>query len=99
MFSETQKSGFRADDIRYVRKGEDVHALVLGWPDDGVVRLKFKAKGGKLVNRTLRDKRLHSIMHRIGDLPGRHLFSWIDDEGEVQVIVVSDYYLDHHESS
>lgn len=53
---------------------------------DGVVRLKFKAKGGKLVNRTLRDKRLHGIMHRIGDLPGRHLFSWVDDEGEVRPV-------------
>ncbi|MCJ8138829.1 DNA topoisomerase IB [Falsirhodobacter halotolerans] len=53
---------------------------------DGVVRLKFKAKGGKAVNRTLRDKRLHRIMHQIGDLPGRHLFTWVDEEGEVRPV-------------
>ncbi|WP_136683711.1 DNA topoisomerase IB [Falsirhodobacter xinxiangensis] len=49
---------------------------------DGAVRLKFRAKGGKPVTQILRDKRLHRIMQEIGDLPGRHLFSWIDEEGE-----------------
>ncbi|WP_045391455.1 DNA topoisomerase IB [Falsirhodobacter sp. alg1] len=48
---------------------------------DGRVRLKFRAKGGKTVNRTLHDKRLHKIMHVIGDLPGRQLFTWLDDAG------------------
>ncbi|QUS36665.1 DNA topoisomerase IB [Falsirhodobacter algicola] len=53
---------------------------------DGTVRLKFRAKGGKAVNRVLRDRRLHRIMHQIGDLPGRHLFTWLDEEGEVHPV-------------
>ncbi|WP_037535352.1 alpha-L-fucosidase [Sphingomonas sp. RIT328] len=32
-------SSYTAKDIRYVRKGNALHALVLGWPDDGVVRM------------------------------------------------------------
>jgi alpha-L-fucosidase len=39
-FSEGgQDSTYTSRDIRYVRKGEAVHALVLGWPEDDVVRL------------------------------------------------------------
>lgn len=34
-----QDSPFTPRDIRYVRKGTAVHALVLGWPADGVARL------------------------------------------------------------
>ncbi|WP_128253450.1 DNA topoisomerase IB [Falsirhodobacter deserti] len=64
---------------------------------EGTVRLKFQAKGGKRVNRVLRDKRLHRIMHQIGDLPGRHLFTWIDDEGKVHPVSshhLNDYIAD-----
>lgn len=43
MFSETQHSKNSAADIRYVRKGENLHAFVLGWPDDGVARLTLLA--------------------------------------------------------
>ncbi|WP_435163851.1 DNA topoisomerase IB [Falsirhodobacter sp. 1013] len=53
---------------------------------EGEVRLKFRAKGGKAVNRTLRDRRLHRIMHQIGDLPGKHLFTWVDEDGEVRAV-------------
>jgi len=48
MFSETQESKFTARDIRYVRKGEALHALVLGWPEDGVVRLTLLAKSNMI---------------------------------------------------
>ncbi|WP_343528025.1 alpha-L-fucosidase [Sphingomonas sp.] len=43
MFQE-RASVYDARDIRYVRKGEDVHALLLGWPEDGVARLTLWAK-------------------------------------------------------
>ncbi|AJP74184.1 alpha-L-fucosidase [Sphingomonas hengshuiensis] len=40
MFAEGgPKSPYTARDVRYVRKGENVHGLVMGWPDDGIVRL------------------------------------------------------------
>lgn len=32
-------SPYTARDVRYVKRGEDLHALVLGWPDDNVVRM------------------------------------------------------------
>lgn len=32
-------SPYTAADIRYARRGNDVHAFVLGWPADGVARL------------------------------------------------------------
>jgi alpha-L-fucosidase len=40
MFAEGgANSPYTARDVRYVRKGQDVYALVLGWPEDGVARL------------------------------------------------------------
>ncbi|MBY9064917.1 alpha-L-fucosidase [Sphingomonas yunnanensis] len=32
-------SPYNARDIRYVKRGNDLHALVLGWPEDNVVRM------------------------------------------------------------
>lgn len=49
MFAEGgPKSPFTARDIRYVRKGADVHALLLGWPDDGIARLGLWSKGNPI---------------------------------------------------
>lgn len=40
LFSEGgPKSPYGARDVRYATRGDDLHALVLGWPDDNVVRL------------------------------------------------------------
>lgn len=48
---------------------------------DDAIRLAFTAKGGKRVQRTLKDKRLHRILHALDDLPGRELIRWIDADG------------------
>ena len=53
---------------------------------EGEVRLSFRAKGGKKVQHTLRDKRLHRILQEIGDLPGRNLFTYVTEEGEVRKV-------------
>lgn len=45
------------------------------------VRLRYKAKGGKTVTQTLRGRRLHRIFAEVHDLPGRHLFTYLDSEG------------------
>jgi alpha-L-fucosidase len=46
MFAEGgPKSPYTARDVRYVRNGRDVHALVLGWPQDGVARLTLWGAG------------------------------------------------------
>ena len=54
--------------------------------EGGVLRLRYRAKGGRMTEHTLRDKKLHRIFEAIHDLPGRNLFTWIDDEGEVHGI-------------
>jgi DNA topoisomerase-1 len=48
--------------------------------EEGAVRLTYRAKGGKKVRQTLRDKRLHRIFQEIGDLPGRNLFTYLTPE-------------------
>ena len=50
---------------------------------DKKVRLSFRGKGGTRVVKTLNDKRLHRILEQIGDLPGRHLFSYIGPDGNI----------------
>jgi DNA topoisomerase-1 len=53
---------------------------------DGVLRLRYRAKGGKLVEQSLRDRRLHGVFGAIDDLPGRNLFTYLDAEGTVHAI-------------
>ncbi len=48
---------------------------------DGEIELVYRAKGGKLVRRRLRDRRLHQVLHALDDLPGRDLIGWTDDAG------------------
>jgi DNA topoisomerase-1 len=45
------------------------------------IELKFKAKGGKQVQRTLKHPRLQHILEQIADLPGHRLFAWKDFDG------------------
>lgn len=56
----------------------------------GQVSLRFTAKGGKKVQITLRDRRLERIFNEIGDLPGRHLFTYIDADGGVRRLLSQD---------
>ena len=45
-FSEGgQTSTYTAKDVRYVTRNDAVHALVLGWPADGKVRLTLLGSG------------------------------------------------------
>jgi DNA topoisomerase-1 len=41
----------------------------------------FKGKSGKFWRVTLRDRRLAKIMRAIQELPGQHLFQYLDDDG------------------
>jgi len=51
--------------------------------DDDVLRLRYRAKGGKKVSCSLRDTRLQKILEQIDDLPGKRLFQYIGSDGEV----------------
>lgn len=54
--------------------------------DGDAVKLKFKAKGGKRVQKTLRDKNLHRAMDKFNDLPGRALFQYVNSRGDIHRI-------------
>lgn len=50
------------------------------------IELKFVAKGGKTVQRTLKHPRLQHMLEQIADLPGRRLFAWTDADGAPHAI-------------
>ncbi|MFL5015058.1 MAG: DNA topoisomerase IB, partial [Rhizobium sp.] len=52
----------------------------------GQIELKFRAKGGKRVQRSLKHPRLQKILEEIADLPGRQLFVWKDESGTLKPI-------------
>lgn len=53
------------------------HASVSG----GKVLLRYRGKHGKQHSVTLTDKRLASCVRKMQDLPGQHLFQWLDADG------------------
>ncbi|MBX5184331.1 DNA topoisomerase IB [Rhizobium sp. NZLR5] len=53
---------------------------------EGQIELKFRAKGGKRVQRSLKHPRLQKILEEIADLPGRQLFVWKDESGTLKPI-------------
>ncbi|AIC30290.1 DNA topoisomerase I protein (plasmid) [Rhizobium etli bv. mimosae str. IE4771] len=53
---------------------------------DGRIELKFRAKGGKRVQRSLKHPRLQKILEEIADLPGRQLFVWKDESGALKPV-------------
>ena len=48
----------------------------------GSIRLSFRAKGGKLGERRIDDRRLARVVRRCQDLPGQVLFQYEDDDGQ-----------------
>jgi DNA topoisomerase-1 len=57
---------------------------------DGLVTLRFKAKGGKAVSKEVRDARLHGAVKALLALPGRRLFQYRDPEGVLHAVRASD---------
>jgi len=61
------------------------------------VKMRFKGKYGIERELTITDRRLARIVRRCADLPGQHLFQYIDDEGQLQPVSstdVNDYIRD-----
>jgi DNA topoisomerase I len=66
------------------------HAKVQG----AKLRLEYIGKSGKKQRLTIEDKRLANIVRRTQDLPGQHLFEYVDDDGQPHPIgshEVNDY--------
>lgn len=58
--------------------------------DGSQVRFRFKGKSGKEWNLGIRDRRVARIVKASQDLPGQHLFQYIDDEGERRGVTSGD---------
>ncbi len=54
------------------------------------IELKFVGKSGKLHHRILHDRALLKIVRDLQDLPGQHLFKWVDEDGQIHAITSGD---------
>ncbi|WP_326523213.1 DNA topoisomerase IB [Sphingomonas sp.] len=62
------------------------HAQVVGEK----LKLKFRAKSGKEKVMTVTDRSLTRFVRKCHDLPGQHLFQWLDEEGAPHPVSSSD---------
>lgn len=62
------------------------HAKVAG----SKLKLQFRAKSGKMRVMTISDGSLSRFVKKMQDLPGQHLFRWIDDAGESHPVTSTD---------
>ena len=56
----------------------------------GTIRFRFRGKSGKFHDIAFSDARLAAVVRRCQELPGRELFQYLDDAGNVQDINSSD---------
>ncbi|QFU17771.1 DNA topoisomerase IB [Microvirga thermotolerans] len=64
----------------------DPHVKVEG----GELRFQFKGKSGKTWNLKVRDRRIARIVKACQDLPGQHLFQYLDETGVQQSVTSAD---------
>ncbi len=62
------------------------HAKVAG----GKLKLRFKAKSGQLREATISDRSLTRFVRQVQDLPGQHLFQYLDEAGEAHPVGSAD---------
>jgi DNA topoisomerase I len=55
-------------------------------PDGGALKLRFKAKSGKTCEIKVSDASLLRFVRRMQDLPGQHLFQYLDEDGEAHPV-------------
>ena len=54
------------------------------------LKLRFKAKSGKLCEMEVTDRALARFVKKMQDLPGQNLFQYLDDDGAARVLTSSD---------
>lgn len=84
------EAALRVGSERYARENSTFGASTLQCRhvklDGATLRLSFQSKGGKRVRKQIKDRSLARVLERIGDLPGRALFTRIDEDGEPRPI-------------
>jgi DNA topoisomerase I len=58
--------------------------------DGGALRFRFKGKSGKAWNLQIKDRRVAKIIRACQELPGQHLFEYLDSEGNPQSVGSAD---------
>ena len=58
--------------------------------DGATLRFDFKGKSGKTWNLNLRDRRVAKVVKAIHELPGQHLFQYVDEDGHRQPVDSAD---------
>ena len=58
--------------------------------EGATLRFDFKGKSGKMWNLDLKDRRVARVVRSIQELPGQHLFQYIDDDGVRRPVDSSD---------
>jgi DNA topoisomerase-1 len=89
-----EKTLIRVGNEEYARDNQsfglttmrDSHARISG----STIRFRFRGKSGKFHDIAFSDARLARIAKRCQELPGRELFQYLDDNGDVQDINSSD---------
>ena len=54
------------------------------------LRFQFKGKSGKQWRLSIRDRRVANILRALNELPGQHLFQYLDEAGERQAVASTD---------
>jgi DNA topoisomerase-1 len=65
--------------------------------DGGALRFEFKGKSGKAWRLAVQDRRVARIVRSCQELPGQHLFQYLDDSGERQSVGSADVNAYLHE--
>lgn len=58
--------------------------------DGGELKFEFKGKSGKSWKLKIRDRRVAKVVRQCQELPGQHLFEYVDDDGERRAVTSSD---------
>ena len=58
--------------------------------DGATLRFDFKGKSGKMWNLDLKDRRVSKVVRSIQELPGQHLFQYLDEDGRRQPVDSAD---------
>jgi DNA topoisomerase-1 len=78
--------GIRVGNETYARENKSFGATTLRQRHATVsgdrLKLRFKAKSGQLREATVNDARLASLVRKMQDLPGQHLFQYLNGDGE-----------------
>ncbi|WP_425228188.1 DNA topoisomerase IB [Sphingomonas sp.] len=87
-------SHIRVGNEEYAQANESYGATTLrtehGYVCGDTLRLRFKAKSGKLCDTKVTDRGLARFVKAAGDLDDQHLFAWLDDAGEAHPVTSSD---------